>query len=79
MRCTAKKTLHVARETGNDIIVQVKGNQPSLLHSLEQIVATSEPIVVDHSRDRARIVAKTDMSRSIPLDRHSTTRSGSRL
>jgi predicted transposase YbfD/YdcC len=54
MRCTAKKTLHVARETGNDIIVQVKGNQPSLLHSLEQIVATSEPIAVDHSRDRAR-------------------------
>lgn len=52
--CTVKKTFQVARETGNDIIVQVKANQPTLLHDLEHIVATSDPAAVHDSRDRAR-------------------------
>ncbi len=54
MRCTVKKTLQVARETGNDIIVQVKANQPTLLQGLEQIVATRTPVAVHDSTHRAR-------------------------
>lgn len=46
--------MQVARETGNDIIVQVKANQPDLLHRLERIVDTSSPVAVDDSCDRAR-------------------------
>jgi predicted transposase YbfD/YdcC len=54
MRCTVKKTLQIVRETGNDVIVQVKANQPTLLHGLEQIVATSAPVAVHDSCTRAR-------------------------
>lgn len=54
MQCTVKKTLQVARETGNEVIVQVKANQPKLLQGLEQIVATSTPVAVYDSCDRAR-------------------------
>jgi predicted transposase YbfD/YdcC len=53
-RCTVKKTLQIARETGNEVIVQVKANQPNLLQGLEQIVATSTPVAVHDSCDRAR-------------------------
>ena len=53
-RCTVKKTFQIARETGNDVIVQVKANQPSLLRGLEQIVATRTAVAVHDSRDRAR-------------------------
>ena len=49
-----QKTLQIARETGNDVIVQVKANQPSLLRGLEQIVATRTAVAVHDSRDRAR-------------------------
>jgi predicted transposase YbfD/YdcC len=54
MRCTVKKTLQIARETGNDVIVQVKANQPTLLQGLEQIVATRTPVAVHDSTHRAR-------------------------
>jgi predicted transposase YbfD/YdcC len=39
MRCTAKKTLQVAVASGNDVLVQLKGNQPTLLDAM---VALSE-------------------------------------
>ena len=38
-----KKTLKIAKETGNDAIVQVKGNQPTLLRDCERIVQTHLP------------------------------------
>jgi predicted transposase YbfD/YdcC len=54
MRCTVKKTLQIIHETGNDVIVQVKANQPNLLQGLEKIAATSAPVAVHDSTDRAR-------------------------
>ena len=53
-RCTVKKTFEVARKTGNDLIVQVKNNQPGLLRRLEHVVATTAPVEVEDSRDLAR-------------------------
>jgi predicted transposase YbfD/YdcC len=42
----AKKTLQTAKETGNDVIVQVKGNQKTLLNDCEMIAATTRPAEV---------------------------------
>ena len=52
--CTAKKTFEIARETGNELIVQVKANQPGLLQRCEHIAATAAPIAVDDRRNLAR-------------------------
>ena len=52
--CTAKKTFEIARDTGNDLIVQVKDNQPNLLRRLEDIAATTAPVAIDDSRNLAR-------------------------
>lgn len=41
--CIAKKTLLTAKETGNDVIVQVKGNQKILLQDCQRIAATTVP------------------------------------
>lgn len=54
MRCTAKKTFQIARQTGNDLIVQVKDNQKALLRQLEGIIATTLPNDTDASRILAR-------------------------
>lgn len=54
MQCTVKKTFEIARQTGNDLIVQVKGNQKFLLHSLEVLAATTVPIDIDDSRGLGR-------------------------
>ena len=43
MRSIAKKTLQTAKETGNDVIVQVKGNQKTLLNDCQTIAATAHP------------------------------------
>jgi predicted transposase YbfD/YdcC len=43
MPCTVKKTLATAQETGNEVIVQVKGNQKTLLHDCETISETTMP------------------------------------
>jgi len=40
----SKKTLEVAKKTGNDVIVQVKGNQKILLQDCQKI---SETIIPD--------------------------------
>ena len=54
MPCTVKKTFEIARQTGNDLIVQVKSNQKGLLRRLEGIVAATAPIEADDSRHLAR-------------------------
>ena len=43
MRCTAKKTLLAALASGNDVLVQVKANQPTLLHDLMALAAEAPP------------------------------------
>jgi len=39
----SKKTLDIAKETGNDVIVQVKGNQKTLFNDCQTIAATTIP------------------------------------
>jgi hypothetical protein len=70
--CTAKKTFEIARETGNDLIVQVKDNQPSLLRRLEDIAATTAPVAIDE------IARKTAALRSTSPDQRSTKPNGRR-
>jgi len=43
MPSIAKKTLQTAKETGNEVIVQVKGNQKTLLHDCQTIAETTIP------------------------------------
>jgi predicted transposase YbfD/YdcC len=43
MPSIAKKTLQTAKETGNEVIVQVKGNQKTLLNDCQTISATTIP------------------------------------
>ena len=43
MPSIAKKTLQTAKETGNEVIVQVKANQVTLLHDCQTIAATTSP------------------------------------
>jgi predicted transposase YbfD/YdcC len=43
MRCIAKKTLEAAKANGNDVIVQVKGNQKTLRRDCECMATTMEP------------------------------------
>jgi predicted transposase YbfD/YdcC len=43
MPSIAKKTLQTAKETGNEVIVQVKGNQKTLLTDCRTIAATIPP------------------------------------
>jgi predicted transposase YbfD/YdcC len=52
--CTVKKTFEIAKATGNDLIVQVKENQPNLQQHLEDLAATAKPLASDHRRNRAR-------------------------
>lgn len=46
MPSIAKKTLQTAQETGNEVIVQVKGNQKTLLNDCRTIAATARPAEV---------------------------------
>lgn len=39
MRCTVKKTLEIAKASGNDVLVQLKANQPSLLSAAQAYAA----------------------------------------
>jgi len=43
MPSIAKKTLQTAKETGNEAIVQVKGNQQTLLNDCQTLSQTSRP------------------------------------
>jgi hypothetical protein len=51
---TPFRNFEIARETGNDLIVQVKDNQPSLLRRLEDIAAKTAPVAINDSRNLAR-------------------------
>jgi hypothetical protein len=57
-RCTplSKKLFEVADHANIDLIVQVKGNQPTLLAAINDIAATAEPQSAcetnDHGRNR---------------------------
>src|SRR3954452_12807996 len=66
MPCTVKKTFEIAKATGNDLIVQVKDNQPNLQHHLESLAATAKPLASDHRRNRARNPAPERQSPSRP-------------
>ena len=43
MPSIAKKTLQTAKATGNEVIVQVKGNQKTLLNACQTLAATTSP------------------------------------
>lgn len=43
MPSIAKKTLQTAKETGNEVIVQVKSNQKTLFHDCQTLAATTSP------------------------------------
>lgn len=46
MPSIAKKTLQTAKQSGNEVIVQVKGNQKTLLHDCQTISDTLSPAEV---------------------------------
>jgi Zn-dependent alcohol dehydrogenase len=43
MPCTAKKTIKLLADGGNDYVITVKGNQPRLLKQLKTITETQKP------------------------------------
>ena len=43
MHCTAKKTLDTVLDSDNDLIVQVKGNQPKLRTAIAELAAAQPP------------------------------------
>lgn len=49
MPCTVKKTFEIAHETGNQVLVQVKGNQPELLKAVERIAEEDTPCAPTYS------------------------------
>ena len=48
MRCIVKKTLLAALHSGNDVLVQVKGNQPTLLQTITALAEHVPPGGVHH-------------------------------
>jgi predicted transposase YbfD/YdcC len=48
MRCTVKKTLQAAVASGSDVLVQVKGNQPTLLQGITALAAETQPHSAHH-------------------------------
>ena len=54
MRCTVKKHFEVAQQADITLIVQVKSNQPTLLQTITDIAAVTEPLSACHSHDKAR-------------------------
>ncbi len=54
MRCTAKKTFEAAAKAGIALIVQVKGNQPTLHQQIQQFAATTAPLGSACSHDKGR-------------------------
>lgn len=54
MPCIVKKTFEAAQETGNFLIAQVKGNQPTLLEDLTAVCASQAPVDRHETVDRKR-------------------------
>ena len=44
MPCIVKKTVKTIMESGNDSVIQVKGNQPTLRRTLTEVAATQPAI-----------------------------------
>ena len=68
MQCTVKKTFEAARDSGNALIAQVKGNQQGLLDAIEAVAAADQPIDSDetvqrnrHGRQEHRLVETFDL------------------
>ncbi len=62
MPSIVKKTLKVAKESGNEVIVQVKGNQKTLRNDCQRISETTNPDEVyqeDVTKTRNRIERRT--------------------
>ena len=53
-RCTAKKTFEAAAAANLALIVQVKGNQPTLHQRVQQLSANTAPLGSARSHDRGR-------------------------
>ena len=73
MRCIAKKTLQTAKETENEVIVQVKANQKTLLRDCQRIAETTEPHDAYQepvSKSRNRIESRTARVFFYPLLTH---------
>ena len=74
MPCTAKKTIKLIIEGGNDYVVTVKGNQPRLLAQLKTIAEHQEPcdrfVDIEKTRGRTtcRIVKVFTELKNIDLD-----------
>ena len=54
MRCTAKKTFEAAAAANIALIVEVKGNQPTLHQQIQQLSATTVPLGSTRSHDKGR-------------------------
>lgn len=59
-----KKHFEIAAEASIALIVQVKDNQPSLHHQIQQISATTAPLGSAHSHDKGR---NRDESRTVTV------------
>ncbi len=62
MRCTPKKTLQAAVHSGNDVLVQIKANQPKLLQRVMAIAEQHLPEDTHHHDQlgqRNRIESRT--------------------
>jgi predicted transposase YbfD/YdcC len=54
MPCTVKKTFEVARDTGNDVLVQLKANQSKLFDAVCTVADSTNPADTAVSRDNGR-------------------------
>ena len=60
MPCTAKKTIKLLADGGNDYVITVKGNQPRLLAQLKTIAGAQKPWerFVDIEKNRGRTTCR---------------------
>ena len=54
MHCIVKKTVEEIVTSGNDYVIQVKENQPSLLNTIKTVVETNEPLSICHQNEKSR-------------------------
>lgn len=54
MHCIVKKTVKVIVTSGNDYVIQVKENQPSLLNRIKSVVENKEPLSIFHYNEKSR-------------------------
>jgi len=54
MHCIVKKTVEEIVTSGNDYVIQVKENQPSLLNTIKTVVENNEPLSICHQNEKSR-------------------------